>query len=238
MSEQGTVKGTRRLHTANSPVNALDHFVAQKIADTVNTAEAVMIGKAEQPGAAGPAGRASATPLVCQTDGYGKALTPAPLHGLPAHRMQAGKAAIIMDPQPGDKGIAVFMKRDSSGVGTDTSAPVPPGSFRGFDQADGYLITGFHGPAPELWLELNPVSGAITLSTKAAQIKIECRQSGNISITTASGDISLQASGTLSLTAPSITLDGNVTVTGALRENNVRLSTHTHPNTAPPNPGT
>ncbi len=211
-----TVKGSKKLTSANSPANALSFFVEQSIWAGVNTAEVVAIDEAGQSGTEGPAGHASATPLVCPVDGFNRTLPPASIPKMPFYRPQAGKAAIVMDPQPGDKGVAVFMKRDSSGVATGKNAPVPPGSFRRFDQADGFLFNGFLGETPEIWLHLNPASGDISLSTKAANVEISCRESGNIEIRTGSGNVNVIGSGRVTLEAPQIVLDGNARVTGNL----------------------
>lgn len=210
------VKGTKTLTSANTMANAVSFLVDQAIKNTVNTAEVVSIGSADQTGTDGAAGYAAVTPLVCQTDGFDNTLPPASIPKLPFFRPQAGKAAIVMDPQPGDKAILVAMQRDSSGVVTGKNAPVPPASFRSFDLADGYLINGFLGEAPEIWLHLNPVTGDISLSTKAADIDISCRESGDIEIRTGAGNITVTATDTGTVAAPRIVLDGDVRVTGNL----------------------
>ena len=210
------VKGTKKLTTANTHTNATAFLIEQMIRDTVNTAEVVSIDGADQSGTDGAAGYAAATPLVCQTDGFDNTLPPASIPKMPFFRPQAGKAAIVMDPQPGDKAILVAMKRDSSGVATGKKDPVQPGSHRTFDQADGYLINGFLGETPEIWLHLNPVSGDISLSTKAANVDISCRESGDMEIKTAAGKIVITATTTITIKAPNIILDGNVRVTGNL----------------------
>lgn len=259
------VKGTKKLTSANTMTNAVSFLVEQTIKDMVNTAEVVSIDKADQSGTGGPAGYAAATPLVCQVDSFDNALPPASIAKMPFFRPQAGKAAIVMDPQPGDKAILVAMKRDSSGVATGKKQPVPPASFRNFDQADGYLLNGFLGEAPEIWLHLNPATGDISLSTKAANIDVSCRESGDIAIKTGSGSVIITAG---EGGRGDITLDGNVTVTrtltvrnkyaeqssqfmggfnntgGTVTSNAVTLETHTHKgvqsgndNTGSPNGG-
>lgn len=254
------VKGSRKLTSANTLTNAVNFAIDMFVRSRVNTADVVSIDGADQTGSEGPAGYAAATPLVCQTDGFNNTLPPASLPKLPFYRPQAGKAAIIMDPQPGDKAVAVFLKRDSSGVATGKNEPVQPASFRVFDQADGYLFNGFLGETPEIWLHLNPVTGDISLSTKAADIDISCRESGDIDIQTGAGNITVTATDTGTVKAPQIILDGNVTITGNLivtgisegpgggafetrgginnvggviRSNNVTVETHTHTGVQP-----
>jgi phage baseplate assembly protein gpV len=212
-----TVKGSKKLTSSNTLSNTLSFLMDQAIKDLVNTAEVVSIDTASQTGPEGPAGYASATPLVCLTDCFDNTLPPASIPKMPFFRPQAGKAAIVMDPQPGDKAVAVFMKRDSSGLAPGQKEPVQPGSYRTFDQADGWLFNGFLGEAPEIWLHLNPVTGDISLSTKAANVDISCRESGDILVKTGSGNITLQAGqggeGT-------ITLDGQVVVSRTIRIRN------------------
>jgi|GEM_PF-1345208 len=224
----GDTKGTRKTNSANSQVNAISFFVEQTVRNMINTAEIVSVNSADQNSHGGPAGYAAATPLVCQTDGYNNILPTATLHRLPFLRPQAGKAAIIMDPQPGDKAVAVFAKRDSSGVATNTKEPVQPGSFRVFDQADGFLINGFLGDTPEIWLLLDPVSGNIELSTKAANVEISCREGGNIVIKTGSGNVTIEATQGVNITAPQVNVSGNMNVAGTLTADGVNMNNHTH----------
>lgn len=204
------VKGTKRATTANTELNAMSAFIETKIRDGVNTSDLVTIGAADDQGNTSTGGYAAATPIVAQTDGFNNAIPTTEIPKLPVWRPQAGKAAILMKPQPGDKAIAVFMKRDSSGIGVETKSSIPPGSFRNFDQADGVLINGVLGEAPEIWLLLDPETGKIELSTKAANLDIECREEGDILIKTGSGDITIQAG---SGGGGTITLDGQVVVT-------------------------
>lgn len=210
------LKGTQQLTTGNTLTNALLFAIESTVRKNVNTAEVVRIEHADQTGSGGNAGYASATPLVCRIDGFNNTIPPVTLAHLPYLRPQAGKAAIVMDPQPGDKAILVAMQRDSSGVKAGKNDPVAPGSFRGFDMADGYLINGFLGEAPEIWLHLNPVSGDISLSTKAANVEISCRESGDIEVRTGAGNVTVTATDTVTVKAPRIVLDGNVRVTGNL----------------------
>jgi phage baseplate assembly protein gpV len=216
MTPKKTVKSTQALTTGNSELNALGFMVDQSIKKAINTAEVVRIDQADQQGTNNPAGYANATPLVSQVDAWDKVLPMTALQHLPYLRPQAGKAAIVMDPQPGDKAIAVCMKRDSTIVKTETKRPVQPGSFRTFDMADGYLINGFLGEAPEIWLHLNPVSGDISLSTKSADIDISCREAGDIAITTNSGSVTINCTEKATVNCADIVLNGDVRVTGNL----------------------
>ena len=171
MSEsQKPVKGSRRLNSANTPTNALIFLTEQTVRRMVNTAEVVSIDKADAQGRTSSGGRATARPLITQTDGFNQALPVTPIPNLPFYRPQAGKAAILMEPQPGDKALAVFTKRDSSALAVGKNEASPPASHRIFDQGDGFLINGILGQEPEIWLMLDPATGEISLSTKAANL--------------------------------------------------------------------
>lgn len=249
MPDSATVRGTKNIATGNSRTNAISALVDTKIRDTVNTAEIVIIASADPQTPDHESGTARATPAVTQTDGYGNALPSTSLPPLPVWRPQAGKAAILMTPQEGDKAVAVFMKRDSSGVNHLSGSPERPATFRAFDQADGVIFNGAHGAKPEIWLSLDPESGDISLSTKSADMDISCRESGDIHIKTGSGNITIQAGNGGEGT---ITLDGAVEITrtlrvrnrdneapssfrggfdnteGVVRSNGITLETHTH----------
>jgi hypothetical protein len=167
-------------------------------------------------------------PLVCQIDNFHNTLSPYTLYHLPYSRIQGGIAALVIDPQPGDIGLAVFAKRDSSRVKPGQAEPVGPGSFRCFDQADGFYIGGFLNKAPESWLEIDPVSGDISLSTKTANVDISCRESGNIEINAKSGNVSLKGSQAINIVAPLINLWGKVNVNGSLIADGVNINSHIH----------
>lgn len=208
------VKGTRRDTTANTIVNAQTALIEAVINESVNTAEIMTINSADPQDTESTGGRAAATPLVAQTDGYGNAIPTTKISALPFYRPQAGKCAILMRPQPGDMALAVFTKRDTSGVDIGTKTTVAPGSFRNFDQSDGFLLNGFLGEPPETWLMLDPETGNISLSTKTANIEILIREEGDIAISTFKGNIVINAG---EEGDGKITLNGDVEITKTLR---------------------
>lgn len=154
-SNDGAVKGTRTLTSANTTANAVSFLISQLIGEQVNTAEVVVVTGVDAGGPGAATGYVDVKPLVAQTDGFDNAIPPNNLFRLPYSRIQGGIAALVIDPVPGDIGIAVFAKRDSSNVQQGQAEPVQPGSFRSFDQADGFYIGGFLNHAPQIWLELN-----------------------------------------------------------------------------------
>lgn len=187
-------RSLRDCYTDTSIFNQLDFIIERKIKDMVNTAALVRVDSCTSTGASGDAGTVSATPLVAQTDANGDAIPMVSIPRLPHYRMQAGIAAIVLDPVPNDIGVAVFCKADSSTVGVGETEPQRAGSFRAFDQSDGMLIASVNNKAPTVYIEL--------------------KQDNTIVI---------QASGGITVTAPSVTVVG-----GDVIADGISLVNHTH----------
>lgn len=251
-----TVRGSRRANSNTTLTNAISFLVEQTIKERVNTSEVVSVVSSDKQGNTSKGGKLKATPLVQNIDGFNKVVKNAPISAMPFYRPQAGKCAIIMEPQPGDKALAIFTKHDSSNLEAGKSDPVQPGSFRTFDQADGFLVNGILGEEPEVWLMLDPPTGNIELSTKSANIEISCRESGEMVIKSPSGTVTIEApnitikgnvmlQGSLTVTGDTefqggqLTVNGNELVKGSLTANNgvtdvdVRLKTHLHTGVEP-----
>lgn len=205
MAEDTTRTSNRKLNSGASEYNALSFMMEQMIKGMVNTAIPVRVDSCTKPGVGGAAGYVSATPLVQQRGADGKGLQPVSLPQLPYYRVQAGTAAVVLDPQPGDVGFAVFAQQDISNIKEGTSEPVQAGSFRCFDQSDGVYLGGILGAgAPETYVFLDPEKGEATIKAPT-KITIESPQielKGAVSMGGASGG------------ADTITLDGNITTNG------------------------
>jgi hypothetical protein len=255
MSNNGAVKGTKRHASANTPANAVAFLVEQMIRGTVNTAEVVKVVAVTPGGPDGPAGYVDVLPLVTQTDAWNNAIAPAALFHIPYARIQGGIAALVIDPVPGDIGVAVFAKRDSSGVTAGTTEPVKPGSFREFDQSDGFYLGGYLNQKPTCWLELRQDNTAVLKAPAGVTIDApETHITGNVTIdgntniggnadidgnTHIGGKISVDGNGGAAFFTGGFTNTG-----GQVTSNGVTLETHTHGgvqtgggNTAAPNGG-
>lgn len=208
------VKGTKRLTTANTMTNAVGFLIEQIIRDTVNTAELVIVKNVYAGGSGSMTGYVDVMPLVCQTDAYNNTLPTSTIFHLPYSRVQGGIAALVIDPSIGDIGIAIFVKRDSSGVKQGATEPVQPASFRSFDQADGFYIGGFLNKQPAAWLEIGASSGEIDLHTTIANVNI-ASDSGNITINAPNGTI-VATTQTATVNASMTTFNGSVTITDGL----------------------
>ena len=100
MSEN-TVKGQKKPNTAGSEYNALQFMIKQAIGGQVHTAIPVKVQAVDGL-------FVDVLPLVSSVDGYGESVEPTTLFHLPVFRYHAGVAAVIVDPVPGDIGLAVF----------------------------------------------------------------------------------------------------------------------------------
>lgn len=167
MSEN-TVKGQKKPNTAGSEYNALQFMIKQAIGGQVHTAIPVRVQAVDGL-------FVDVLPLVSSVDGYGKSVEPTTLFHLPVFRYHAGVAAVIVDPVPGDIGLAVFAQADSSNVNTDTDAPQQPGSFRRYSMSDGFFFNGFHKADPSVYIEVTQ-DGVVNI--QAATVNI----SGNVNI--------------------------------------------------------
>ena len=188
------VQGKKNIYTGNSQLNALQ-FLIETATAQMATAIPVKV-MAAYPGET--TGHVDALPLVSFVAGDGQAVAPATLYHLPYSRIQGGICALIIDPIPGDIGLAVFAHADSSTVTAGTKEPQQPGSHRRHSLSDGFYIGGFLNQKPASFLELTQEKKAILTATNGITIN---------------GDI---------------TLNGKMTATGDIIGNGHSLSNHTH----------
>ena len=166
-----TVKGFRTSFTRNSLGNALDFMVRSMLDDCINTADVVQVKAVHAGGPTASTGYVDVLPLVRYIDGWNNTIETVTIFRLPYSRIQGGIAAVVIDPVPGDIGLAVYTKTDSSLVEPGQKDTVQPGSFRSFSRADGFYIGGFLNQAPEIWLELNQDKEAVLHAPKKVTIE-------------------------------------------------------------------
>ena len=203
MAQDTTRTSNRKLNSGASEYNAISFLVEQMIKGMVNTAIPVRVDSCTKPGVGGAAGYVSATPLVQQRGADGKSLMPVSLPQLPYYRVQAGTAAVVLDPQPGDIGLAVFSQQDASNVKAGTSEPVQAGSFRAFDMSDGFFVATHYGQTPTTYVHLDPEKGEVTVKAPT-KITIDAPQ---IEL---KGAVSMGGAGS----SDTITLDGSIKTNG------------------------
>jgi hypothetical protein len=192
MMSENTVKGQKKPNTAGSEYNALQFMIKQAIGGQVHTAIPVKVQAVDGL-------FVDVLPLVSSVDGYGESVEPTTLFHLPVFRYHAGVAAVIVDPVPGDIGLAVFAQSDSSNVTTDTDTPQQPGSFRRYSMSDGFYFGGFHKSAPSVFIEIKQDS-----------------------------TIQIVAPTSVTVTSPKVDFSGNLTVTGDATIGGISFLSHVH----------
>lgn len=206
MAEDTTRTSNRKLNSGASEYNAISFMMEQQMKGSINTCIPVRVESCTKPGPNGAAGYVSVTPLVMQRGADGNSLAPVALPKLPFFRLYAGTAAVVIDPQPGDVGLAVFSQQDASNLEAGKNEPVQAGSFRSFDMSDGFYIGGFLGVPPDVYAELEQDTG-INLKTPT----------NTITIGRDDGTITIKANTEVKVDAPIAKCTGDVEIEGTLK---------------------
>jgi hypothetical protein len=185
-------------------------FVVEQALANVQTATIVKVIACSNDGGLSQVGTVDVQILANQVSiGAGGQMVGTPhltMYGLPYLRVQGGANAIIIDPQPGDIGIAVFASRDITNV-KSTKAQANPGSFRTHDFSDGMYIGGL-------------LNGVPTQYIKFSDTGIEIVSPNNLRMTVGSASVEIMESGEVSITAPTLTANiagaANITATGVV----------------------
>jgi hypothetical protein len=176
------VPQTGPLDTATE-ANALRFFVQQML-NKLAGPTLVQVISCTNTGGVSPVGMVNVQPLVNQLSGNGQPVPHGTVYNLPYFRIQGGANAVILDPQPGDIGMACFCSRDISSVKA-SKAQANPGSFRTWDWADGLYLGGFLNGAPTTYVQfsangsLNVVS-PLAINLTAPTVNINASESLNI----------------------------------------------------------
>lgn len=195
-------------------------FAVQQAISKMQTATLVRIESCTNDGELSPVGLVDVTPLVNQIDGSNPP-NPTPhvtVYGLPYLRIQGGTNAVIIDPVPGDLGIAVFASRDISKV-KSTKAQANPGSFRSYDFADGLYLGGVLNGTPQQYIRFSS-NGIELVSPQTITL-----QAPNIVI-----------DGALAQSGGDVTIAQKLTATGDVIGAGISLQHHTHTSEAPGSP--
>jgi hypothetical protein len=218
MTTTGTgVQGFQDIPDGASRHNAVSFQIWQILAN-VRTAQCVQIQSCTNTGGDVPAGFVDVMPVVQQTWGNGVGIPHGVVRNLPYLRLQAGANAVIMDPKPGDVGLAVFCDRDISLLKRALIAILPaswvgvlPGSGRQFDFSDGVYVAGLLGATvPTQSIAFTSTGIAITspgtVSLTAPNVTIAA--STEVQITTAT--LAISAGTQVTVTTPSFNVHGNI----------------------------
>lgn len=145
--------GQSGLGTFRTSYNAL-HFIVRQFLGEVRTCTLVKVLECTNSGDVSEVGSVDVQPLVNLIDGLGYSAPHATVFNLPYFRVQGGSNAIIIDPSPGDIGLAVFADRDISSVKV-TKEQANPASRRRFSISDGIYIGGILNGTPTQYWQFN-----------------------------------------------------------------------------------
>lgn len=191
--------GFQRPGSASSEFNALA-FLVQAMMNGMATATLVKVKGVTNSGGVSPVGYVDIQPMVNLVDGIGTAVPHGTVYKCPYQRIQGGANAIIMDPEVGDIGVAVFADRDISSA-TANKAPANPGSSRRFDMADGLYFGGFLNAVPTQYVQFSPAGIKIHSPTL---VKLEAPD-----IQLSGATVEIVATGSATVTTPTFTVNGN-----------------------------
>lgn len=147
-------------------------FVVQQLLSKMQTATLVEVVACSNEGDLSPVGTVDVKPCVNQVDSAGNPYPHTTIFNVPYLRLFGGNNgnAIILDPQPGDIGVAVFASRDVSSV-KNNQAAANPASGRQYDFSDALYLGGMlNGGTPAQYLRFSS-DGIEIVSPNAAEIK-------------------------------------------------------------------
>lgn len=214
-------------------------FMVNQALTKMQTATLVRVESCTNSGALSPVGFVDITPLVNQLDGQGNPTPHSVIHNVPYMRLQGGANGIIIDPQDGDIGMAVFASRDISQIKA-TKKQGNPGSFRQYSFSDALYIGGVLNGTPTQYVQFNTSSitlhspNAIVLSApdiqlNAATIEINGTTSTTVTTPTFTVNGNSVLNGTMSQTGGgTATFSGAITAAGNITGQGTSLHTHVH----------
>lgn len=230
-----SVKGQQDYNTDASPYNASE-FQIQQALRKINTAEPVRV-TGVNPGKVGKAGTVTVQPIVNLVTGTGEGMAQSALFSLPYLRIQGGENAVIVDPKPGDVGLAVYAMRDTEQMKQGAGEECNPGSARCYSKGDGFYLGGFLNKTPKryVWIE----DDGITLDDGAGG-KIELKN-GKLTITAPGGiesssptevhntpALTMGGSGATATMNANMQVNGSVTSTGDQTAGGISQMSHVH----------
>lgn len=194
-------------------------FVVLQAISKMQTATLVRVEACSNSGDLSPVGTVDITPLPNQIDG---SLPPNPtpyvtIYGVPYLRIQGGSNAVILDPQEGDIGLAVFASRDISKV-ISTKAQANPGSYRQYDISDALYVGGMLNGIPLQYVQFTAsgitVTSPTAITLNAPTINL---QAGDTSLSLDSSGLSVSAPGVSVTSTEEISIEAtaDITITGA-----------------------
>lgn len=152
-------------------------------------------------------GTVDATVLVNQVGGGGTNPTGhVSIYGMQYLRIQGGANAIIMDPQVGDLGIAIFAMRDQTNV-IAAKGPANPGSNRVCDYSDGMYLGGLLNGVPTQYFQMLQDGSGNPNGIKVVS---------PVKITLQAPTVEIDASSVVTVNSPNVNASGNITAQGTV----------------------
>lgn len=184
-------------------------FAILQMLGKLQTATVVRVVACSNAGDTSPVGTVDILPLVNQVDALGQPTEHTTIFNVPYLRVQGGANAIIIDPEVGDLGIAVFASRDISKIKT-TKDQGNPGSARQFSWSDAMYIGGILNGVPTQFIQFN--EDGITVTTPVDLVlnvggDLTANVTGDMSAMVG-GDVDITASGSATVTGNEATVDG------------------------------
>lgn len=198
----------QRPETDTSDFNA-QTFLIWSVLNRVRTCSLVKVLAVTNNGGVSPVGFVDLQPLVNQLDGAGNSEPHAPVFDCPYFRLQGGSNAVIIDPQIGDIGIAVFADRDISSA-TANKGEANPGSKRKFSMADGLYLGGVLNGVPTQYVQFS--TAGIKLHSPSA-IVLEAPD-----IQLSGQTVEIVATTSATVTTPTFTVNGATVLNGPLSQ--------------------
>lgn len=184
-------------------------FMVQQALGKMQTATLVRIESCTNSGGLSPVGYVDVTPLVNQLDGQGNPTPHVTIYNLPYFRLQGGANGIIIDPQKGDIGVAVFASRDISHVKT-TKKQGNPGSHRQYSFADGMYLGGMLNGTPTQYIQFSTAGIRIHSPT---QVKLDAPD-----VLIQAQTVEINASTSTTVTTPTFTVNGATVLNGTVSQ--------------------
>ena len=192
-------------------------FIVQSILSRVATATLVRVESCTNAGGLSSWGTVNVQPIISQVSGNNVAVQHGKLFRLPYLRLQGGTNAVVLDPQVGDIGLAVFCTRDISSLKKQGNIDqikagnilgVPPGSGRQYNMADGIYLGGMLNGVPSQFVRFSSTGVEIVSPTK---------------ISLQAPEIDLTASSKVVIDSPANDIKG-----GGTKVDNKSFLSHTH----------
>jgi hypothetical protein len=214
---------TQRQGGGTSQLDVLEFFFRQAAAK-LRTTTIVKVLAVTNAGELEPVGFVDIQPLVQQVDGTGNVTPLPPLYNVPYLRIQGGTNAVILDPQIGDLGIAVFGDRDLSAV-VAAKDQGPPGSSRRHSLADALYLGGILNGVPSQYVRFSSDGIEVVSPTKILLSAPSVEIDASTQLKMVSPDI--QEQGPVHITGDQ-TNDGKITAQGDVSGQGTSLHTHKH----------